>query len=387
MGLTPEAKKTDHGFGAIREPAEDQAEEDKSPAPEAPEQADGGNFSDMPLSELMVTEDPSGSRMSATPNVPEAEAQPEEEPPQPSKEEGAPAAPTSGEQEPPAPEVTEIPEHDPEQDSPPPQWREVTPIPLDELDSPLPEKEGPPHHEQPDEQEPPGELPSDPALEGWKSWPGRQGNEVHIAEEVSEEEAAAREAAVARQAKEAAEAEQEAAKLEAARFAPPPDESLPGLLLPNLASPRPLGNLTPVSYGDARVPGRGVMMDWRGYPSRIIDHFLETEGRGIIYLVLGLLLTGLAVTGWLHRDTMVVATGIDLEERRVVISVHTEPVDAALYLEGELVRRGGGKPGRLLLVPSAQERFIRVQAPGFVGKRVRFFADQDRELEVKLGLK
>jgi hypothetical protein len=68
----------------------------------------------------------------------------------------------------------------------------------------------------------------------------------------------------------------------------------------------------------------------------------------------------------------------------VEIVIHTQPNSAMLYLDGKLLRRTGGKPGNIRLVPSGRQRFLRVMAPGFNDKRVGFVADQDRELKIKL---
>lgn len=421
--ITPEANRTDHGLGEAPE-SEDAGnpvqlpvapEPDllppapaprRKPRPEsAPEPVPEkkSSFSDLSLSDLVVQED-SISQISTMPRLPAARLphepegeEEEDEEEQGEVEEEASAAEEVEEAPPPEPKLAMPVAVDPLEATPIDEeqvknWAEVTPVPLDKLHEPArkppPGKKKKESEETPasggedDEKEVAGASPrslprrgedagsredaggreSEP-IEGWSSWPGQRPSEVEAGVELTAEEVA---------------------KLEDARFAPPPEDSLPGLLFPNATRPRPIGNI----YSTGQMGGRTVpgepMQDWRGYPSRIIDRFLQSEGRSLIFIAIAILVLALAAAGWWLRDPLADATGLDLEDRRVEITVHTVPRDAMLYLDGELVRRANGEPGLLRLAPSTEERFLRVQAPGYPDRRVGFVADQNRALTIKL---
>ncbi len=382
-------------------PAAPKARPKPAPEPEpepAPEPDKKANFSDLSLSDLVV-EDDSVSQMSTVPRLPREAAlaeNEEEEEEEEIDEEEEPAEEGAGEEE--VEEVEEEEEEaapespnlampvavDPMEETPIDEeqvknWEEVTPVPLDKRNEPVKK----PAPEEPAEVAAPagdedGEDPDSEAadsgdegdesdgekLEGWSSWPGQRPSEVEGNIGVSEEEAAK--------------------KKEDARFAPPPEDSLPGLLFPNAARPKPIGNIYSAGEQGARsVPGQQTQ-DWRGYPSRLIDRFLQSEGRALIFVALGILGLSLAAAGWWLRDPLAEATGLDLEESRVEVTVHTTPRDALLYLDGELVRRANGEPGVLRLAPSSDERFLRVQAQGYPDKRVGFVANQNRVLRIRL---
>ncbi len=171
------------------------------------------------------------------------------------------------------------------------------------------------------------------------------------------------------------------------KFGPPPEESMPGLDLPGDGGARPIGNLAPVggSYpvhggGQGREPAEEPVLDWLGYPSRVIARFLETEGTMVLHLVLCLLVVAVVAA---TRAVEPIAAALEPGDRSVVITVETVPPGAEVYLDGVLARTDGAA-AQVRMRRDAAAGNLRVFAPGHRSGKQKLLPGESRTVKVEL---